>query len=323
MTAAASPIVPVGTQVATPIVPPAAVAGRPLDVLFEIAPGASAAPDRTTVRGGLLPADLAARYGPRLEIPVHLDRPTLIANFVATIDGAVALDRVGATGGREISGSSEPDRFVMGLLRATADAVLVGAGTVRSSRTHAWTAAQVHPAAAAAYDRWRATLGLDAAVPTTVMISASGDLEPEQLGHAGPDFPLIIVTTSTGATRLASRVQAREGVEVAIVVDDGPIPAATLVDFLADRGFRLVLCEGGPTLFGELVEAGAIDELFLTVAPQLVGRSAEAERLGLVERTAFGPSSAPWGQLVSIRRAADHLFLRYGFDPHHPTGDMS
>ena len=68
-----------------------------------------------------------------------------IVNFVSTFDGVVALDRVGASGGREISGGFEPDRFVMGLLRASADAVLVGAGTVRASGTRAWTPGRVHP----------------------------------------------------------------------------------------------------------------------------------------------------------------------------------
>ena len=321
MTAVVSPVRSVGPV--GPVKAPGSPAGRPLNVLWEAAPDLPTTRDRSTSRGGALPADLAARYGPRLDIPLHPDRPTMITNVVSTIDGAVALDRVGASGGREISGSSEPDRFVMGLLRATADAVLVGAGTVRSSRTHAWTAAQVHPGSAAAFAAWRARLGLAAAVPTTVMVSASGDLEPGHLGHAGPDFPLIIVTTSRGARRLASRLRSQDGIDIAVVAEDGPVPADALGRLLRDRGFRLVLCEGGPMLFGQLVAAGAVDELFLTVAPQLVGRATDTERLGLVEGAAFGPSSAPWGHLIGVRRADDHLFLRYRFDHDHRSGGMS
>ena len=74
-----------------------------------------------------------------------------VANFVATLDGVVAFDTDESSGGGEISGFFDPDRFVMGLLRAMADVVLVGAGTVRSAPTHEWTARRVHPASAALY----------------------------------------------------------------------------------------------------------------------------------------------------------------------------
>jgi riboflavin biosynthesis pyrimidine reductase len=291
---------------------------RPIDLLWEADIAAAAADG--TVRGGALPADLAARYGGRLEIPLHVARPTIVVNFVSTLDGAVALDRTGASGGREISGASEPDRFVMGLLRASADAVLVGAGTVRSSRTHSWTAGHIHPPSAAAYDRWRAGLGLTTTAPTTVMVSTSGDLEARHLGLDDPDQSVIVVTTTPGARRLRATLATRDDVEIVAVADEGPIPAASLIGFLRERGFGLVLCEGGPTLFADLVAARAVDELFLTVAPQVVGRSTGVERLALVEGTAFAPHSAPWTRLRSVRRADDHLFLRYAFDQPHQGG---
>lgn len=72
------------------------------------------------------------------------DRPTVIANFVSTVDGVVAFDVIGSSGGGEISGFFAADRFVMGLLRAMADVVLVGAGTVRAAPTHEWTPRHVH-----------------------------------------------------------------------------------------------------------------------------------------------------------------------------------
>ena len=107
------------------------------------------------IRGGTLPDDLRARFEARLEVPLRPDRPTIAANFVSTLDGIVALDRAGATGGREVSGESEPDRFLMGLLRAIADAVLVGAGTARASRNHAWTPGSAYPPAARGFEDWR------------------------------------------------------------------------------------------------------------------------------------------------------------------------
>ncbi len=110
-----------------------------IEPLFE-----APAPDGR-VRGGSLPPDLAGRYGADLAIALRTDRPTIVSNFVSTIDGVVAFDTDGRTGGREVSGASTPDRFLMGLVRATADAVLIGAGTVRSGGHHRWSPAYIYP----------------------------------------------------------------------------------------------------------------------------------------------------------------------------------
>ena len=91
--------------------------------------------------------------------------------------------------------------------------------------------------------------------------------------------------------------------------------APRLLDIAGSIGARLVLCEGGPHLIGDLMGAGLVDELFLTMAPQVAGRDARAPRLGFVAGRAFPLAEAPWADLVSVRRAADHLFLRYRLDP--------
>jgi riboflavin biosynthesis pyrimidine reductase len=264
------------------------------------------------LRGGALPAELRARYAAPLEIPLRGDRPAIIANFVSTLDGVVALDRNGRSGGREISGGFEPDRFVMGLLRAAADAVLVGAATVRASRTHGWTPGHAHRASAPAFARWRKALGLSAA-PATVIVTASGALRSGDI-PADPASPVILVTTDSGARRLDGLTRMAH-VEVAPVSATHSVPVDTLITFLRARGFALVLSEGGPTLFGELLAARAVDEVFLTVAPQLAGRSSAAGRLSLVEGAALAPAAAPWARLRSVMRSSDHLFLRYRLAP--------
>ena len=265
-------------------------------------------------RGGILPAELGARYAAPLSIPLRVDRPAIVANFVSTVDGVVALDRIGGSGGREISGGFEPDRFVMGLLRATSDAVLVGAGTVRASRTNGWTPSDVHPASASAFAAWRLELGLVAAAPTTVIVTASGALEARHI-PSDPQTRVVLATTGSGARRLRNQPLAPH-VEIAALSDGDSIPIGALVAYLDRCGFRLVVSEGGPSLFGELLAARVVDEVFLTVAPQLVGRSSASERLGLVEHVALTPA-APWGRLQSVMRSNDHLFLRYHLSDAH------
>ncbi|MGH2379661.1 MAG: dihydrofolate reductase family protein, partial [Candidatus Limnocylindria bacterium] len=111
-------------------------------------------------RGGALPHALREAYGGDLSVQLRRSRPTLITNFVTTLDGVISYNTPEAAGGGEISGYSEPDRFVMGLLRALADVVLVGAGTLRAAPGEAWTPRFVHPDGESAFAALRLQLGL-------------------------------------------------------------------------------------------------------------------------------------------------------------------
>jgi len=263
-----------------------------------------------TARGGALPPELARRYGAELSIGLRPDRPTTVSNFVSTIDGGVAFDTEGTTGGREVSGGFTPDRFLMGLLRATADAVLVGAGTVRSGHHHVWTPGHVHPASASAYAAWRRQLGLRRPQPTTVIVSASGRIDPGHPGLRATDVPVLLLTTDAGAAWLR-RIELPSAVEVVVAGDHERVEEEAILATLAARDLELVVCEGGPRLLGGLVAAGLVDELFLTIAPQIAGRTPELPRLALVEGVAFSIDAAPWARLASVLRSGDHLFLRY------------
>jgi riboflavin biosynthesis pyrimidine reductase len=198
----------------------------------------------------------------------------------------------------------------MGLLRSLADVVMIGAGTLRAGAHEAWTPRFIHPPSAADFAGLRRSLGLRSE-PITAVVSGSGSLDLRQPGIADPAVEVVVITTASGAARLRDD-SVPPNVEVVGVASERVEPRA-LLDLLGALGARLVLCEGGPQLFGQLLAADLVDELFLTIAPQLAGRSAATPRLSLVEQRAFTVAGAPWGELLSLRRAADHLFARYRF----------
>jgi riboflavin biosynthesis pyrimidine reductase len=119
-----------------------------------------------------------------------------------------------------------------------------------------------------------------------------------------------VATTQVGAERVQA-VGPASNVRIAIAGAGPLIDASWFVELAASGGARLILCEGGPHLIGDLLKAELLDELFLTVAPQLAGRDPSVQRLALVEGAAFDVAMAPWAQLRSVRRSGDLLFLRY------------
>jgi riboflavin biosynthesis pyrimidine reductase len=283
--------------------------GLPLESLWSV----SADPiSEAEARGGRLPPQLASRYRGSLAIDLRPDRPTIVGNFVSSLDGVVALGRSeGNSGGGEISGFSEADRFMMALLRTLADVVLVGAGTLRVGKRHVWTPPHVAPAYADGLAAWRSELGLTPQ-PTTIVVTGSGNLDPAHPGLNDPSVPVIVVTTRSGAVRLKS-LPFSANVTIEAVGEGTQVPAEALLEVVRGSGARLALCEGGPHLFGEVLRARLVDGLFLTVAPQVLGHDAASHRLSFVEGTSFGAGLGRWATLASIRRAGDDLFLRYRF----------
>lgn len=262
--------------------------------------------DRSAAAPLPLPAALAEAYGGPLGFPVSGDRPYVVANFVTTLDGVVSYRVPGRSDAALISRGNADDRFLMGLLRACADAVVVGAGTLREERRHVWTPSHISPPNAERYAELRRALGKPPQ-PATVVVSASGDLDLSLPAFNTPGVRAIVLTTRDGAARLRATprvtVRALEGTRLSA--------RAVLDAVVRETGARLVLTEGGPRLFASFLAEGVLDELFLTVAPQLAGRDADRPRLALVEGAAFAPEQAPWGRLVSAKVAGEFLFLRY------------
>ena len=255
--------------------------------------------ERLFERDGLprfgLPAALAEIYGGDF----GLARPVLYANFVSSVDGVVALPE-GGESGRIVSGNSEADRFVMGLLRAAADAVLIGAGSFRKADGDPWHPESVYPAAGASFAELRRQLGLRPH-PLLVVVTASGNID---LAHPALRDCLVI-TTPTGEARLRGALPS--GGRIA-VIEAQHMGGRALLDLLHAQGLQGVLTEGGPSLVGQLLEEGLVDDLFLTTSPRLFGRWSGDGRKSLVEGIDLGGRSLT---LSSVRRHESHLFLRY------------
>ena len=167
--------------------------------------------------------------------------PHLRAGFVASVDGVVAVEgRSGALG-------SPADKASFRALRAVCDAVVVGAGTVRAE--------DYGPVR---YDdsarTWRAAHGR-ADQPPVVIVSRRGQLDPQARVLQGP----VILA-------LPEDADAPEGIDVIRTTEPGALRAA-----LHQRGLDRLLCEGGPSLLTAFLQAGTVDELFLTTAPLVVG----------------------------------------------------
>jgi riboflavin biosynthesis pyrimidine reductase len=269
----------------------------PLEPLFDASRG----------RDLPLPAALADLYG-GLRFPAHPHRPHVVGNFVATLDGVVSLGIPGKASGRAISGDNPHDRLVMGLLRAAADAVIVGAGTFRASSKRRWTAEAAYPALAGAYGAFRIALRKPAP-PLNVLVTGSGDVDLARPPGDPGAVPLLVVTTDAGARRLLAR---RLPPDVEVVQVETPLTAARVLERVVQaRPGDLILVEAGPRLLGDFLAEGCLDELFLTIAPQIAGRDGAGERPGFVAGQRFAPDDPRWATLVGLKRAESHLLARY------------
>lgn len=259
-----------------------------------------------------LPSKLARLYG-CLRMPLRRSRPHVFSNFVATLDGVVSLNTKEHASGGDISGFSAQDRMVMGLLRAVADVVIIGSGTLEADRRHVWTAEAIFPRLADEYRQLSQALG-KRGVPLNVIVSGSGAIDLRLPVFTSGKVPALIVTTTAGAKRL-SKQSLPDSVEIRAVRRSGSvIPASAILDEVRRvSAGKFILVEGGPRLLGDFYAEHLVDEQFLTLAPQIAGRDAADRRLSLVMGQAFAPSDALWGTLVDVRRGGSHLFLRYAF----------
>lgn len=186
--------------------------------------------------------------------PAPDGRPWVLINMVASVDGATTV------GGRSGGLGTHADQQAFRAIRAVADVVLVAAGTMRAE---GYGPPKVSPRVRAA----RMARG-QAPVPRLAIVTGSLDLDPSAPVFAEAEQSSIVVT---GESADPARVAALEGVAEVVRAGRDRVDPAAVLAALAERGASVVLCEGGPSLNGQLVAADLVDEVCLTLAPGLVG----------------------------------------------------
>jgi riboflavin biosynthesis pyrimidine reductase len=234
---------------------------------------------------------------------IGLDEPCVVANFVESLDGVVSIPGLPRSNSL-LADESAADRFVLALLRACADAVVVGPGTLRASPRGTWRIDRPYPPAADALAQLRVLRGRSAQ-PLVCVVTTGNALDPS---HSVLEAGALVLTTAAAAPAIRDRVPAAS--EVVAVNAGETVDLAAALTELRRRGLSVVLSEGGPGLFGGLVASRLVDDLFLTVSPLVAGRG-PAARLGLVEGVELLPETRVDGRLRSVRAHGSHLFLRY------------
>ena len=224
--------------------------------------------------------------GLRLGDRAHDERPYLVANMVVSADGKAAFH------GRSGPLGSNVDRELFHRLRTQADAVLVGSGTVRAER---YGRLVRDPQLRAA--REREGLRPD---PVACIVTRSLDL-PVDIGLLQDPGQTTVICTSSDRELAGTG----PGVRIVRVPADELTFLTALKRLAAEWDVRSVLCEGGPTVLGALLAEGALDELFLTLAPKLAGGSAPTAVEGVPLPELLGL------RLRSALEAGGELFLRY------------
>ena len=224
----------------------------------------------------------------------------MLINMVASLDGKASV------GGKAGAIGSQTDRTLMRFLRARADAVMIGAGTLRAEKLRLDVPEDLADV--------RASRGLEPQ-PLAVLVTTSGDVPlGANLVGSSPENLLIVASPEIPKERFAS-LSSHASVEL-VTRETPTTPADTGIDLgraleaLKERyGVEVLLVEGGPALNHSLVSLGLADQLFLTLAPKIVGGEGPSG-LSVVEGPLLTPNDIEL-KLLSIHLFEDELFLRY------------
>jgi 5-amino-6-(5-phosphoribosylamino)uracil reductase len=279
--------------------------GTPFELLF----------DDSDDPGRELPEAWRQIYPTAWSLPARTTRPYVFSNFVVARDGRVSFNEPGKMSGADVSGFDEHDRWLMALLRARADAIVMGDNTLRIEPDHLWTAEFIFPSDADALAALRRHEGRTSR-PLQVFLSLEGDIDPSAARVFSEEgFHVVVATTTRGAARLRTLPPVRARLDILELGDDA-VDVPALLAVLRERfDVETVLCEGGPRAYGSMLAAGCIDDEFLALSPLVVGAAPDVPRPSLIEGVAFAAAAAPYSKPLTLHRAGDLLFLRARYAP--------
>jgi riboflavin biosynthesis pyrimidine reductase len=263
-----------------------------------------------------LPRHIKQLYGPfGFPEPADIRRPYITSNLVMGLDCRASFTELkGRTGGKEVSRSKE-DRWLMDFLRAHHDAQLIGASTLREEQGpdgQGWDYG-IEDGQLLLYRQ--ETLGLRR--QKIIILTGSGEVDLSGRLFSSARVEPWIVTSPKGERNLRARLKTlgrERTVKIISVGEDARVDLTAAVQLLRrEHGIRTLLCEGGPSLYGELLKNKLVDEDFRTISLQVLGESTNPAipRPTTYGNVSYVPETAPWFKLISIHYALPyHAFLR-------------
>jgi riboflavin biosynthesis pyrimidine reductase len=267
-----------------------------------------------------LPRHFKAHYGPfGFPAPADARRPYISSNFVMGLDGRASFRELKNRADGNIVSRSKEDRCLMDFLRAHHDAQLIGASTLREELNpegQGWDYG-INDEELRVYRQDTLRLGRQ----KVLVLSGSGNIDLTLRLFSSPRVEAWIITTREGQKNLLSQLE-RLGLEktmkIVSVGEGRRVDLVTATQLLRqEHGISTLLCEGGPTLYGEFLKNQLIDEDFRTMSLQVLGQSTKPEinRPSAYGHVSYTPGTAPWFRLISLHYALPyHAFFRLRYE---------
>jgi 5-amino-6-(5-phosphoribosylamino)uracil reductase len=230
--------------------------------------------------------------------PTKPARPRVLVNFASSADGKIN-PAPGLRHGKFMMSRHREDFRRMVSLRAEADAILIGASNLRADNPDLSIPAAEHAA--------RQARG--APDPTRIVLTSTGDGISPDMRMFDPARGGASIVVHAASMLPATRARLAPVAELAELGGDR-VDVADLLTWLTTRGVRTLLCEGGGSLCAQLFAARAVDALYLTIVPRILGG---ARAPTVVDGPGFAPDEIPDPTLASMERVGDELYLRYEF----------
>ena len=263
-----------------------------------------------------LPEPFRDIYPGDWHIPQVKGRPYTYTNFGMSRDGRISYNEPGMEEAVQVTLADPHDRWLMGVLRMRAEGFMIGDTTLKLEKYHfdttsgvcPWTAQFISPDNTDAFTAYRQAHGLQPN-PLLIVLSLDGDVDLSHDCFQGADRPIVVATTTKGAARVRE-LGCSTNVDVHSLGEEVADLKRLSQLLYTDYGISVLLCEGGATVFANMLDNGLVDEEFVTWCPTFVGRSRDHHRPSYTEGVAWMPGDSPYSKPWTLHRGGDCIFLR-------------